>query len=252
MSSHRPLDGRVAFVTGATSGLGRRFAIVLAQAGARVVISGRRQDRLAALAAEIAADGGEAFPIALDVTDGAAVAAAVAEAEERAGPIWLLVNNSGVSVQGAAEKMTAADYDFVMDTNVKGAFLMAQAVGRAMIPRKAGRIVNVASILGLRVLGHLSLYAMSKAAIVQMTKSLALEWARHDINVNAICPGYIETEMNADYFRSEPGQAFMRRFPRRRIGDPSDLDGMLLTLADPASRFVTGAVIAVDDGQVLM
>ena len=252
MPSHRPLDGRVAFVTGATSGLGRRFAIVLAQAGAKVVISGRRQDRLAALAEEIAADGGEALPIALDVTDGAAVTAAVAEAEERAGPIWLLVNNSGVSVQGAAEKMTSADYDFVMDTNVKGAFLMAQAVGRVMIPRKAGRIVNVASILGLRVLGHLSLYAMSKAAVVQMTKSLALEWARHDINVNAICPGYIETEMNADYFRSEPGQAFMRRFPRRRIGEPSDLDGMLLTLADPASRFVTGAVIAVDDGQVLM
>jgi NAD(P)-dependent dehydrogenase (short-subunit alcohol dehydrogenase family) len=252
MTVHRPLTGRVAFVTGATSGLGRRFAIVLAQAGADVVISGRRQDRLTILADEIAADGGKAVPIALDVTDSKAVSAAVAEAEARVGPLWLLVNNSGVSVQAAAEEVTEADYDFVMDTNVKGAFLIAQAAGRAMIPRGEGRIVNVASLLGLRVLGRLSVYAMSKAAIIQMTKAMALEWARHGVNVNAICPGYIETEMNADYFRSEPGQAFMRRFPRRRIGQPEDLDGMLLTLADPASRFVTGAVISVDDGQALM
>jgi NAD(P)-dependent dehydrogenase (short-subunit alcohol dehydrogenase family) len=252
MTTHRPLEGRVAFVTGATSGLGQRFAIILAAAGARVVISGRRQERLAALADEISANGGTAAPLVLDVTDPVAVQAAVAEAEARVGPLWLLVNNSGVSASGPVESMTEGDYDFVMDTNVKGAYFMAQAAGRAMLPRKEGRIINVASLLGVRVLGQLSLYAMSKAAVIQMTKALALEWARHGINVNAICPGYIETEMNSDYFRSDNGQAFMKRFPRRRIGQPEDLDGMMLTLADPASRFTTGAIISVDDGQQFM
>ena len=245
------LNGRNVFITGATSGLGQRFATAFAGQGANVVITGRRIERLGALASELRATGVKVLPIAMDVTDRDGVEASVAHAEAELGPLWALINNSGVTVQGPAESASEADYDFVMDTNVKGAFLCAQAVGRRLIERKAGRVVNIASLAALKVMGQLAIYCTSKAAVAQMTKALALEWARSEVNVNAICPGYIETEMNSAFFHSEHGQKFMRSFPRRRIGRPEDLDELVLYLASPCSRFITGSVIAADDGQGL-
>jgi len=159
------------------------------------------------------------------------------------------VNNSGVSVTKRAGDVEETDYDFVMDTNAKGAFFVAQAAGRAMIAAKRpGRIINIASAAGLRVLGHLSVYCMSKAAVIHMTRALALEWGRYGINVNALCPGYIETEINRDYWETEGGRKLVAMLPRRRVGKPEDLDGLLLLLASEHSGFVNGAVIAADDG----
>lgn len=185
----------------------------------------------------------------MDVTDVASVRAGVAAAEAALGPLDVLVNNSGVSVTKRAGEIEEADYDFMMDTNAKGAFFVAQAVGRSMIAAKRpGRIVNIASSAGLRVLGQLSVYCMSKAAVIQMTRALALEWGRYGINVNALCPGYIETEMNRDYWQTDGGRKLVATLPRRRVGQPADLDGLLLLLASEQSGFVNGAAIAADDG----
>jgi NAD(P)-dependent dehydrogenase (short-subunit alcohol dehydrogenase family) len=243
------LDGKTALVTGASSGLGWRFATTLAAAGARVALAARRIERLEALKAEIERAGGRAHALALDVTDVASVRAGVAAAEAALGPLDILVNNSGVSVTKRAGEVEEADYDFVMDTNARGAFFVAQAAGRAMIAaRRPGRIVNIASAAGLRVLGQLSVYCMSKAAVVHMTRALALEWGRYGINVNALCPGYIETEINRDYWQTDGGRKLVAMLPRRRVGKPEDLDGLLLLLASEQSGFVNGAVIAADDG----
>jgi NAD(P)-dependent dehydrogenase (short-subunit alcohol dehydrogenase family) len=243
------LDGKNALVTGASSGLGWRFATALAAAGARVAIAARRTDRLAALKAEIERAGGQAHPVALDVTAVASVRAGVAAAEATLGPLDILVNNSGVSVTKRAGEVEENDYDFVMDTNAKGAFFVAQAAGRAMIAAKRpGRIINIASAAGLRALGQLSVYCMSKAAVIHMTRALALEWGRYGINVNALCPGYIETEINRDYWQTDGGRKLVSMLPRRRVGRPEDLDGLLLLLASERSGFVNGAVIAADDG----
>ena len=169
------------------------------------------------------------------------------------GPINILVNNAGVSVVKRPENFTLEDYDYVQETNVKGPFFLAQAVGRGMIKRgQGGKIINISSMMALRVLGKLALYAMSKAAIAQMSKQLALEWARHDIQVNAICPGYIETEMNADHWRTPAGRGMIEAMPRRRIGTPEVMDGLLLLLASSQSDYMTGTLIPVDDGQVMM
>jgi NAD(P)-dependent dehydrogenase (short-subunit alcohol dehydrogenase family) len=243
------LDGKNALVTGASSGLGWRFASALAEAGAHVALAARRTDRLEALAGEIERAGGRAHPLAIDVTDVASVRAGVAAAEAALGPLDILVNNSGVSVTKRAGDVEETDYDFVMDTNAKGAFFVAQAAGRAMIAaRRPGRIINIASAAGLRVLGQLSVYCMSKAAVIHMTRALALEWGRYGINVNALCPGYIETEINRDYWETEGGKKLIGMLPRRRVGKPEDLDGLLLLLASEHSGFVNGAVIAADDG----
>jgi NAD(P)-dependent dehydrogenase (short-subunit alcohol dehydrogenase family) len=243
------LDGKTALVTGASSGLGWRFATTLAAAGARVALAARRTERLEALKAEIERAGGRAHALALDVTDVASVRAGVAAAEAALGPLDILVNNSGVSVTKRAGEIEEADYDFVMDTNAKGAFFVAQAAGRAMIAAKRpGRIVNIASAAGLRVLGQLSVYCMSKAAVIHMTRALALEWGRYGINVNALCPGYIETEINRDYWQTDAGRKLVGMLPRRRVGKPEDLDGLLLLLASDQSGFVNGAAIAADDG----
>lgn len=248
MSSPIRLDGKTALVTGASSGLGHRFAIVLARAGARVALAARRTDRLTRLAEEIAAFDGRAMPVRMDVVDPASIRAGVEAAETELGPIDILVNNSGVTVTKKIVDMAEADYDFIMNTNVRGAFFVAQEVGRRMIQHGIkGRIINIASVAALRVLSQLSVYCMSKAAVAQMTRAMALEWARHDINVNAICPGYIETEMNRDFFASEAGRKLIGTFPRRRVGQPEDLDGLLLLLASGEGRFVTGAVIPADD-----
>ncbi|MBN9566485.1 MAG: glucose 1-dehydrogenase [Alphaproteobacteria bacterium] len=246
------LTGRTAFVTGATSGLGRRFATVLAEAGAAVAIAGRRLERLESLKAEITAKGGKCAAVALDVTDARRIAPALEEAEKALGPIDILVNNAGMNSQGAVLAISDAEFDQVMNTNLRGPFLMARETARKMIARgKGGSIINIASIGALRVLPGLTAYCMSKAALAMMTQCLAREWARKNINVNAICPGYIETELNSEWFHSEKGQEQINSFPRRRLAAEQDLDGMLLLLASPAARAITGALLTVDDGQSL-
>jgi len=248
------LDGKVAFVTGASSGLGARFAEVLARSGARVALAARRTERLNELADRIAAFDGRAFPVRCDVTDLESIRAAFEAAETELGPISILVNNSGVNTQRRALDVTEADFDFMFDTNVKGAFFVAQEAARRMVRHGLeGRIVNIASVAGLRVLAQLSVYCMSKAAVVQMTKAMALEWGRQGINVNAICPGYIETEINADYWGTEGGKRLIAMLPRKRVGEARDLDGaLMLMVAGEESRFLNGAILAVDDGMTVM
>ncbi len=246
--------GKVALVTGASSGLGARFAKVLAEAGATVVLAARRTDRLKELRAEIESAGGAARLVSLDVTDHDSIKSAIAHAETEAGPIDILVNNSGVSTTGRLVDVTPEDYDFVFDTNTKGSFFVAQEVAKRMIlrskaePSRQFRIINIASVAGLRVLSQIGVYCMSKAAAVQMTKAMALEWGRYGINVNAICPGYIETEINRDYFASESGKKLIDVLPRKRVGKPEDLDGLLLLLSSDESRFINGAIMTADDG----
>ena len=243
------LSGKVALVTGASSGLGARFAKVLAEAGATVALAARRTERLKELRAEIDAEGGEAHVYRLDVTDLASVRACIAQVENDLKKIDILVNNSGVSATGRIVDMTEEDYDFVMNTNAKGAFFVAQQTAKVMIAKKTpGRIINIASVAGMKVLSQLSVYCMSKAAAVHMTRAMALEWGRYGINVNAICPGYIETEINSAHFRSEAGQKLVGMLPRRRLGTPQDLDALLVLLASDASGFVNGAAITADDG----
>lgn len=247
-------EGKIALVTGASSGLGARFAKVLAQAGAQVVLASRRVERLKELRAEIEANGGAAHVVPLDVTDYASIRSAIAHAETEAGPIDILVNNSGVSTTQRLIDVTPEDYAFVMDTNQRGAFFVAQEVAKRMIarakgdPKKAHRIINIASVAGLRVLPQIGIYCMSKAAVVHMTKSMAVEWGRYGINVNAICPGYISTEINQDHFETEQGRNLINMLPRKRLGQPEDLDGLLLLLASDESHFINGAIITADDG----
>jgi NAD(P)-dependent dehydrogenase (short-subunit alcohol dehydrogenase family) len=248
------LKEKIAFVSGASSGLGAQFARSLAAAGANVVVAARRVDRLKELRAEIEAAGGAAYVVAMDVTDLESVQSAVADAERHVGPIDILVNNSGVSTTQRLTDVTAEDFDFVFNTNVKGAFFVAQEVGRRMIAHGRtnsgfrGRVINIASVAGLRVLGQLGIYCMSKAAVIQMTRAQALEWGRYGINVNAICPGYIRTELNDFIWDTESGQKLLQAMPRRRLGTPEDLAGLLLLLAGDDSQFINGAVIAADDG----
>jgi NAD(P)-dependent dehydrogenase (short-subunit alcohol dehydrogenase family) len=248
------LKEKVAFVTGASSGLGTRFARVLAANGALTVLAARRVERLKDLRAEIESEGGAAHVVELDVTQQASVQAAVDQAEREVGPIDILVNNSGVSTTQRLVDVTLVDFELVMDTNVKGAFFVAQEVAQRMIARSKGqadfrgRIVNIASVAGLQVLPQIGLYCMSKAAVIQMTKAQALEWGRYGINTNAICPGYIRTELNDAYWETEGGRKLMQMLPRRRLGNPEDLDGALLLLVADESQFINGAIIAADDG----
>jgi NAD(P)-dependent dehydrogenase (short-subunit alcohol dehydrogenase family) len=257
MSYNIDLSGRVALVTGASSGLGTQFAKTLAHAGAAVVLAGRRMERLKTLRAEIEAAGGDAHVVSLDVTDHASIKAAVAHAETEMGTIDILVNNSGVGSTQKITDVTPADYDYVMDTNTKGAFFVAQEVGKRMIGRAkgsapgtftGGRIVNIASVAGLRTMGKLSVYCMSKAAVIHMTRAMAGEWGHYGINVNAICPGYIDTEINHEQWATEQGQKLIATLPRKRVGQPQDLDAVLMMLCANESHFVNGAVIQADDG----
>ncbi|MFN4355462.1 SDR family NAD(P)-dependent oxidoreductase [Parvibaculum sp.] len=246
------LSGKVALVTGATSGLGRRFALVLAKAGAKVAITGRRVERLSDLKSEIEAIGGTAAAITLDVTDTQSIADCVAETEAKLGPLDILINNAGMNVQALPADVTPGGFDTMFDTNVRGAFFMAQAAGRSMMARgQGGRIVNIASIGAHTVLPGLTIYCMTKAAVAMMTRSLGKEWARHQINVNAMCPGFIETELNSEWFQSEGGQKQIKTWPRRRLGLEEDLDGTLLLLVSDHGRFITGSLFTVDDGQSL-
>ncbi|MCV2351742.1 SDR family oxidoreductase [Paucibacter sp. Y2R2-4] len=257
MSYSIDLSGRVALVTGASSGLGAQFARTLAKAGACVVLAGRRIERLKTLRSEIEGNGGDAHVVALDVTDLDSIKSAVAHAETEVGTIDILINNSGVSRTQKLTEVGADDYDFVMDTNVRGAFFVAQEVGKRMLGRASGsapgtfiggRIVNIASMAGLRVLGQIGVYSMSKAAVIHMTRAMALEWGKHGINVNAICPGYIDTEINHHHWSTEQGRKLVDLLPRKRIGQPQDLDTALLMLCANESHFINGAVIQADDG----
>jgi hypothetical protein len=248
------LTEKTALVTGASSGLGARFARMLAANGATVVLASRRVERLKELRAEIEADGGDAHVVALDVTDTEGVAAAVDEAERLAGAIDILVNNSGVSTTQRLVDVRPEDYDYVFGTNTRGAFFVAQQVALRMIarskqdPARQARIINIASMAALKVLAQIGVYCMSKAAVVQMTRAMALEWGRFNINVNAVCPGYVVTELNEHHWDTEAGRKLVQMLPRRRLGQPEDLDGIVLLLASEQSRFINGAVIAADDG----
>jgi NAD(P)-dependent dehydrogenase (short-subunit alcohol dehydrogenase family) len=251
------LSGRVAFVTGASSGLGAQFARTLASAGAAVVLASRRVEKLKDLRATINGEGGDAHVIELDVNDHDSIKSAVAHAETEVGSIDILVNNSGVSTTQRIQDVSPDDFDYMFNTNVKGAFFVAQEVGKRMLARATGaapgsytggRIINVASMAGLRVLPQIGVYCMSKSAVVQMTKAMALEWGRFGINVNAICPGYIDTEINHRHWQTESGKKLIQMLPRKRVGQPQDLDALIVMLCSDQSHFINGAVISADDG----
>jgi NAD(P)-dependent dehydrogenase (short-subunit alcohol dehydrogenase family) len=243
------LDGKVALVTGASSGLGERFAELLGGAGASVAVAARRIDRLDALKGKLEKGGAKAHAVAMDVAKLDSIRAAVAEAEAALGPIDILVNNSGVSVTKRLVDHDDSDYDYVMDTNLKGAFFVAQSVAKSMIERKRpGRIINIASAGGIRPLARIGVYCMSKAGVIHMTRAMAVEWGRYGINVNAVCPGYIETEINREHWQTDAGRKLVDMLPRKRVGKPEDLDGLMLLLASDASHFINGASIVADDG----
>ncbi len=246
--------GRTVLITGASSGLGRRFAVLLASAGARVAVCARRTDRLADLVSEIQAAGGTAAAYPMDVQDEASVIAAFAAAQEQLGPIDTVIANAGMNNEGMAVDLPAEDFRTVLDINVTGAFLTVREGARRMMAAGSkdtgrGRIVIIASIGAHKVLPGLAAYCASKAAVAHMGKTLAREWANKGINVNVICPGYIETELNADWFASEGGQKQVAGFPRRRLMVQEDLDPVISWLTSDASQSVTGSVVTVDDGQ---
>jgi NAD(P)-dependent dehydrogenase (short-subunit alcohol dehydrogenase family) len=248
MADRFDLTGKVALVTGASGGLGLHFARTLAEAGAKVALAARRKEQLEANVATI---GDGAIAVAMDVTDPDSVGRGVAEIAQRLGPATIVVNNSGVTATRSALDLDAGEWDKIMDTNLKGAWLVARAAAKLLIEAKfAGSIINIASILGFRVAGHVAPYAASKAGLVQLTRALALEWARYRIRVNAIAPGYVETDLNRDFFASDLGKALIARIPQRRLGRIEDLDGALLLLASDASAYMTGSSIVVDGGHL--
>lgn len=250
MSISCDLGGRTLIVTGASSGLGAHFARVLASAGARVVLVARRREQLDALAEQIR-ELGAACPMVVeaDVRSVSSVRAAVASIVSRAGAPDGLINNAGTVEQARAVDVTEEGWDAVIDTNLKGAWFVATTVAEAMIESQIpGSIVNIASIAGLRPAGGVGPYAVSKAGLAHMTRQLAMEWARYGIRVNALAPGYIETDLNREFFASEAGMALIKRIPQRRLGRMSDLDAPLLMLCDDSSAYLTGAVVPVDGG----
>ncbi len=256
MTQSFDLSGRVALITGASSGLGKRFARILAASGAKVALAARRVDRLMALAEEIEAAGGTAAAIAMDVTDEASVIAGFDVAEKALGPIDTVIANAGMNSRGLSTEISVEDFDQVMAINVRGVFLTAREGARRMMAAGSrdtgrGRLVLVASIGAVKVLPGLAPYCASKAAVAMLGKSMARELANRGINVNVVCPGYIETELNADWFAEEGGKKQVAGFPRRRLMAEDDLDATMLMLCGDASRALTGSVFVLDDGQTL-
>jgi NAD(P)-dependent dehydrogenase (short-subunit alcohol dehydrogenase family) len=248
MSKLFDLSGKVALVTGASSGLGTHFAKCLGKAGASLVLAARRADRLESLQAELVQQNVTAKTVELDVRSSESISAALATA----GPLDVVVNNAGISIVKPALEMPDKDWDAVVDTNLRGAWLIAQgAAKRWVADKRPGSIVNIASILGLRTIGQVAPYNASKAGLIHLTRALAMEWARYHIRVNAICPGYIETEMNSAFWKTPGGQKLIERIPQRRIGQPEHLDGALLLLASEAGTFMTGSVLTVDGGHTV-
>jgi NAD(P)-dependent dehydrogenase (short-subunit alcohol dehydrogenase family) len=246
------LQGKRVLVTGASSGLGAHFARVLASHGGHVVATARRLDRLAALAGACEGLPGKVMPLVLDVGSVAAIEAGLAEAREVLGGLDVLVNNAGIAEPARALDLSEAQWDAHLDVNLKGCFFAAQAAARIMTGQEnGGAIINIASILGERVAASVAPYAVSKAGLIQMTKALALEWARHKVRVNALAPGYIVTDLNRDFFATDDGKSLLRRIPMRRAGELGDLDGPFLLLCSDASRYMSGAVIAVDGGHLV-
>jgi NAD(P)-dependent dehydrogenase (short-subunit alcohol dehydrogenase family) len=246
------LDGRLALVTGASSGLGRDFALTLARAGARVAVAARRADRLADTVAAIEAAGGSAFAVSLDVTDRLSVRGCFDAIEDRDGIADLIVNNAGAAVTRPILEQSEDDWDSVVDTNLKGAWLVAQEAARRLVAAgRPGSIINIASITGERVAGGVAPYCASKAGVLHLTRAMALELARHGIRVNALAPGYVETELNRDFLNSAAGERLKARIPQRRFGKTADLDGPLLLLASDAGAYVTGSVLVADGGHLV-
>ena len=252
MSDLFDVGKEIILVTGASQGLGRQFARVLSAHGAAVALAARQTAKLKSLEEEIKAKGGRAVAVAMDVTDTASIASAIDSAEAALGPITVLINNAGIAIEKLAIDQTEADWDAVIGANLKGAYFAATEIARRMVARKQeGNIVNIASVLGLSVMKFLSPYTISKAGIIQATKVMALELAGSRIRVNALAPGYIDTEMNHDFWATPAGEKLTKRIPQRRVGAESDLDGAILLLASNASRYMTGSVVTVDGGFLL-
>ena len=250
------LAGQTAIITGASGGLGGHFARLLAAEGAAVALTARRLDRIETLAGEIAGAGGRAMAVRLDVADAEAIPAAFEEIETALGPVSILINNAGVGGEGQALDLTVETWDQTFDVNVRGVFFAAQAAARIMLANGAAeradaRIVNIASIASHTVLPGLSAYNASKASVAMLTRSLAREWSRKGIALNALCPGYIETDINGFWWGTEGGQKQLKLFPRRRLMEASDLDAAFMMLCGPAARAIAGSVITIDDGQTL-
>ncbi|MDB5616654.1 SDR family oxidoreductase [Tardiphaga sp.] len=252
MSAIFDVSQETILITGASQGLGRQFARVLSAHGAAVVLAARQTAKLKSLQDEIVAKGGRAIAVQMDVTITGSIAAAIDTAEAALGPISVLINNAGIAVEKPAVEQTEADWDAVMSANLKGAYFTATEIARRMIARKQqGNIVNVASVLGFGVMKFVAPYTISKAGIVQATKALALELAGQGIRVNALAPGYIDTDINHAFWATPAGERLAKRIPQRRVGDDSDLDGAILLLASNASRYMTGSTITVDGGFLL-
>ncbi|MGY3618647.1 SDR family NAD(P)-dependent oxidoreductase [Bradyrhizobium sp. USDA 10063] len=252
MSDPFDVSQETILITGASQGLGRQFARVLSAHGAAVVLAARQTGKLKSLEEEIRGRGGRAAAVQMDVADIAGIGKALDAAEAAFGPVSVLINNAGIAIEKLSTEQTEADWDAVINANLKGAYFLATELARRMIARKQeGNIVNIASVLGLGVMKFLSPYTVSKAGIIQATKVMALELAGNNIRVNALAPGYIDTEMNHDFWATPAGEKLTKRIPQRRVGAESDLDGAILLLASKASRYMTGTVVTVDGGFLL-
>ena len=245
------MAGKTALITGASSGFGRRFAHVLAQAGARVAVTARSLARLEPVAEAFQGPGGAPALIAMDVRDRASIAEGVKAAADAVGPLDVLVNNAGIALTRDSLELTEQDWDDVLDTNLNGAWFVAQAVARHMAERRRGSIINIASVLGVRGSGRVTPYVVSKHGLIGLTRALAVDMARHGVRVNALAPGYFVTELTADFLDSRYGKSIAQRVPMRRFGELADLDGPLLLLASDAGRYLTGAVVPVDGGHAM-